>query len=236
MIRQFQQMTMALKHSFVPTVAAVQGMALGGGCEVQMHCDLTVSAQESYIGLVEAGIGLLPAASGSKEMAVRAANKARGGDLMPHIQSAFQSLAMAKVSASGLDAIEMGLMADNDRVIANPHELLHVAKAQANALAQTVYRPVSRTQKVKVAGKPGKATLMMMAVNMLEGNFISEHDYMVADRIATILTGGDVEQGSYVSFDWLLKLEVDSFIELLQTEKTKARIAHTLSTGKPLRN
>ena len=236
MIRQFQQMTMALKHSYVPTVAAVQGMALGGGCEVQMHCDLTVAAQESYIGLVEAGIGLLPAASGSKEMAVRAEHNARGGDLMPHIQSAFQSLAMAKVSGSGLDAIQMGLMTDNDVVIANPHELLHVAKAQANALAQSSYRPVSRDQKVKVAGKPGKATLMMMAVNMLEGHFISEHDYMVADRIATILTGGDVEQGSYVSFDWLLKLEVDSFIELLKTEKTQARIAHTLTTGKPLRN
>lgn len=236
MIRQFQKMTMALKHCYVPTVAAVQGMALGGGCEVQMHCDLTVAAQESYIGLVEAGIGLLPAASGSKEMAVRAAQSARGRDLMPHIQSAFQSLAMAKVSGSGLDAIEMGLMADKDMVIANPHELLHVAKAQASALAQAGYRPVSRLQKVKVAGKPGKATLMMIAVNMLEGKFISEHDYMVADRIATILTGGDVEQGSYVSFDWLLKLEVDSFIELLKTDKTQARIAHTLTTGKPLRN
>ena len=236
MIRQFQAMTMALKHCYVPTVAAVQGMALGGGCEIQMHCDVTVAAQESYIGLVEAGIGLLPAASGSKEMAARAASNARGGDLMPHIQSAFQSLAMAKVSASGLDAIDMGLMTDNDRVIANPHELLHVAKAQARAMAQSGYRPVSRSQKVKVAGKPGKATLMMMAVNMLEGHFISEHDYLVADRIATILTGGDVEQGSYVSYDWLLKLEVESFIELLKTEKTQARIAHTLTTGKPLRN
>ena len=143
---------------------------------------------------------------------------------------------MAKVSASGLDAIDMGLMIDKDRVIANPHELLYVAKAQASALAQSGYRPVSRNQKVKVAGKPGKATLMMMAVNMLEGNFISEHDYKVADRIATILTGGEVEQGSYVSFDWLLKLEVESFIELLKTEKTQARIAHTLTTGKPLRN
>lgn len=236
MIRQFQVMTMALKHCYVPTVAAVQGMALGGGCEVQMHCDITVCAQESYIGLVEAGIGLLPAASGSKEMAARAACNARGGDLMPHLQSAFQSLAMAKVSASGLDAVEMGLMTDNDLVIANPHELLYVAKAQARALAEAGYRPVSRSQKVKVAGRPGKATLMMIAVNMLEGNFISEHDYMVADRIATILTGGDIEQGTYVSFDWLLKLEIDSFIELLKTEKTQARIAHTLTTGKPLRN
>ncbi len=236
MIRQFQVMTMALKHCYVPTVAAVQGMALGGGCEVQMHCDLTVSAQESYIGLVEAGIGLLPAASGTKEMAVRAAQNARGGDLMPHIQSAFQSLAMAKVSSSGLEAVEMGLMTDKDMVIANPHELLHVAKAQASALAESAYRPVSRSQKVKVAGKPGKATLMMLAVNMLEGNFISEHDYLVADRIATILTGGEVEQGSDVSYEWLLKLEVDSFIELLKTEKTQARIAHTLTTGKPLRN
>ncbi len=236
MISQFQQATMALKHCYVPTVAAVQGMALGGGCEVQMHCDVTVAAQESYIGLVEAGIGLLPAASGSKEMATRAVGLAKGGDLMPHIQRAFQALAMAKVSASGLDAIKLGLMTDQDVVIGNAHELLHVAKAQAKALAAAGYRPVSRSQKVKVAGKPGKATLMMMAVNMLEGNFISEHDYLVADRIATVLTGGDVEEGSYVTNEWLLKLEVDAFVELLQTEKTQARIAHTLTTGKPLRN
>ena len=236
MISQFQQATMALKHCYVPTVAAVQGMALGGGCEVQMHCDVTVAAQESYIGLVEAGIGLLPAASGSKEMATRAVNLARGGDLMPHIQRAFQALAMAKVSTSGLEAIKLGLMTDQDLVIGNAHELLHVAKAQAKALAEAGYRPVSRSQKIKVTGKPGKATLMMMAVNMLEGNFISDHDYMVADRIATILTGGDVEEGSYVTNEWLLKLEVDAFVELLQTEKTQARIAHTLTTGKPLRN
>ena len=236
MITQFQQSTMALKHCYVPTVAAVQGMALGGGCEVQMHCDVTIAAQESYIGLVEAGIGLLPAASGSKEMATRAVAAAKGGDLMPHIQNAFQALAMAKVSASGLDAIQLGLMTDQDRVIGNPAELLHVATAQAKAIAEAGYRPVSRSQKVKVAGKPGKATLMMIAVNMLEGNFISEHDYMVADRIATILTGGEVEQDSYVTNEWLLKLEVDAFLELLQTEKTQARIAHTLTTGKPLRN
>ena len=236
MISQFQQATMALKHSYVPTVAAVQGMALGGGCETQMHCDVTVAAQESYIGLVEAGIGLLPAASGSKEMAARAVTLAKGGDLMPHIQRAFQALAMAKVSASGLDAIQMGLMTDHDVVIANAHELLHVAKAQARSMAESGYRPVSPNQKIKVAGKPGKATLMMMAVNMLEGNFISEHDYKVADKIATVLTGGDVEENSLVTNEWLLKLEIDAFLELLQTEKTQARIAHTLTTGKPLRN
>lgn len=235
-VADFQHASMALKHCFVPTVAAVDGMALGGGCEFQMHAHRTVATLESYIGLVEAGVGLLPAGGGLKELALKAVAQARGGDLMPHIAKAFEAAAMAKTSISGLDAKQLGLMAPDDIVIANPHELLHVAKAQALALSASGFRPSSRTDKIKVAGKPGCASLMMQAVNMLEGHFISEHDYNIAERIATILTGGDVEAGSLVTQDWLLKLEREHFCELLQTEKTQQRIAHTLKTGKPLRN
>lgn len=236
MIADFQRASMALKHCYVPTVAAVQGLALGGGCEFQMHADKTVAAQESYIGLVEAGVGLLPAGAGSKELALRAAKAAQGGDLTPHLSHAFQLMAMAKTSTSALDAKKIGLLNQDDVVVANPHELFFVAKAQAKALAESAYRPASIDEKVRVAGRQGHANLMMQAVNMLEGNFISEHDYQIADRIAKVLTGGDVDIDTLVSQDWLLKLERDYFFELIETEKTQARILHTMTTGKPLRN
>jgi 3-hydroxyacyl-CoA dehydrogenase len=235
-VAKFQQASMALKHCRVPTVAAVQGMALGGGCEFQMHCNLTVAAMESYIGLVEAGVGLLPAGGGLKELALKAMHLAKGGDVFPHIQSAFELTAMAKVSASGLDAKCMGLLSPVDVVVANPHEILHVALHHARALAESAIRPPRSDELVKVSGKTGKATLMMLATNMLEGHFISAHDYKIAEGIATVLTGGDVESGSLVSQDWLLKLERDYFLELISTEKTQQRIVHTLKTGKPLRN
>lgn len=233
---KFQQASMALKHCRVPTVAAVQGMALGGGCEFQMHCNFTVAAMESYIGLVEAGVGLLPAGGGLKELALKAMQAAKGGDLFPHIQSAFELTAMAKVSASGIDAKQLGLLDVRDTIVANQHEILHVAKHQARAMAESGNRSPRSDKPIKVTGKTGKATLMMLATNMLEGHFISEHDYKIAEGIATVLTGGDVESGSMVSQDWLLKLEREYFVELIQTKKTQQRIMHTLKTGKPLRN
>ncbi len=235
-VAKFQQASMALKHCRVPTVAAVQGLALGGGCEFQMHCNVTVAAMESYIGLVEAGVGLLPAGGGLKELALKAMYKANGADIFPHIQAAFELTAMAKVSASGLDAKSIGLLSPVDVVVANQHEILHVSLHQARALAENANRAPRSDELVKVTGKTGKATLMMIATNMLEGHFISEHDYKIAEGIATVLTGGDVESGTMVSQDWLLKLERDFFIELISTEKTQQRIAHTLKTGKPLRN
>ena len=236
MIANFQLASMALKHCYVPTVAAVQGMALGGGCEFQMHAHRTVAAQESYIGLVEAGVGLLPAGAGSKEFALRAAQQAQGGDLTPHLTKAFQLMAMAKTSSSALDAKKMGLLKPDDIVLSNHHELLYVAKTQAIALAQSSFRPSSIDEKVRVAGRQGHANLMMQAVNMLEGHFISEHDYLVADRIARVLTGDEVDADTLVPQEWLLKLERDYFFELIETQKTQARIAHTMATGKPLRN
>ena len=236
MIADFQRASMALKHCYVPTVAAVQGMALGGGCEFQMHADKTVAAQESYIGLVEAGVGLLPAGAGSKELALRAAKVAQGGDLTPYLNKAFQLMAMAKTSSSALEAKKLGLLNLDDLVVANSHELLSIAKTQAKSLSDSGYRPPSVDEKIRVAGRQGHANLMMQAVNMLEGHFISEHDYQVADRIAKVLTGGDVDIDTEVPQDWLLKLERDFFFELIETEKTQARIMHTMTTGKPLRN
>ena len=238
-IANFQRASMALKYCQVPTVAALQGFAFGGGCEFQMLSQKTVAAQESYIGLVEAGVGLLPAGSGTREFALRASRAADAsltGDLTQYLAKPFETIALAKASSSAMEAKQLGLLAEDDIVLPNVHELLHVAKQQVIAMSAAGTGPENRDEKVRVAGRQGHANLMMKVVNMLEGHFISEHDYIIADKVATVLTGGDVDQNSLVPQDWLLKLERDLFFELIETEKTQERILHTLKTGKPLRN
>ncbi|MDX9764977.1 MAG: 3-hydroxyacyl-CoA dehydrogenase/enoyl-CoA hydratase family protein [Chiayiivirga sp.] len=237
MVANFQQASQRLKYSLVPVVAAVRGMALGGGCEFQMHSARSVLALESYIGLVEAGVGLLPAGGGLKEIAVRVgANMPASGDLYSGLKPYFDAVAMGKVSGSALEARELGLARPDDVVVFNPFELLHVAKAQALALAESGYRPPLPARAIPVAGKIGISTFKMMLVNMLEGRFISEHDYEIATRIAIVLCGGEVEKGSLVDEDWLLRLEREHFIALAQMPKTQERVMHMLKTGKPLRN
>ncbi|HSX61715.1 MAG TPA: 3-hydroxyacyl-CoA dehydrogenase/enoyl-CoA hydratase family protein [Tahibacter sp.] len=235
MIANFQATSMRLKTSLVPTVAAIRGMAFGGGCEFQMHCTKTVAALESYIGLVEAGVGLLPAGGGLKEIALRCA-KANPADPFNAVKTFFETVAMAKVSASALEAKEMGLLRANDTVVFNTHEVLWVAKREAAALADAGYRPALPARQVPVCGDVGTASLKMMLVNMLEGRFISAHDYEIGSRIADTLCGGVVERGSLVDEQWLLDLERKHFVELAQMPKTQERIVHTLTTGKPLRN
>ena len=237
MVTNFQQASQRLKYSLVPVVAAVRGMALGGGCEFQMHSARSVLALESYIGLVEAGVGLLPAGGGLKEIAVRVgANMTASGDLYSGLKPYFEAVAMGKVSGSALEARELGLARPDDVVVFNAFELLHVAKAQALALAESGYRPPLPARAIPVAGKTGISTFKMMLVNMLEGRFISEHDYEIATRIATVLCGGEVEKGALVDEDWLLRLEREHFIALAQMPKTQERVMHMLKTGKPLRN
>ncbi|MBF6024788.1 3-hydroxyacyl-CoA dehydrogenase/enoyl-CoA hydratase family protein [Lysobacter niastensis] len=237
MVANFQATSQRIKYALVPVVAAVRGLALGGGCEFQMHAARTVFALESYIGLVEAGVGLLPAGGGLKEFAVRASEAAGpGGDVFAQLKTAFESVAMGKVSASAFEARELKLARDNDAVVFNAFELLHVAKAQARALAENGYRPPLPARRIQVAGDVGIATFKMMLVNMLEGRFISQHDYEIATRIATVLCGGEVDRGALVDEEWLLKLEREHFVALAQMPKTQERIAHMLKTGKPLRN
>ena len=237
MVKTFQATSQRIKYALVPVVAAVRGLALGGGCEFQMHSARTVFSLESYVGLVEAGVGLLPAGGGLKEIAVRASAAAGpGGDVFAALKPYFEAVAMGKVSASALEAKELKLARENDVVVFNQYELLHVAKAQARALAESGYRPALPARQVQVAGDVGIATFKMMLVNMLEGRFISEHDYEVSSRIATVLCGGEVDRGSLVDEEWLLKLEREHFVALAQMPKTQARILHTLKTGKPLRN
>nr|WP_298150795.1 3-hydroxyacyl-CoA dehydrogenase/enoyl-CoA hydratase family protein [uncultured Pseudoxanthomonas sp.] len=237
MVANFQATSQRIKYALVPVVAAVRGLALGGGCEFQMHSARTIAHLESYIGLVEAGVGLLPAGGGLKEIAVRASQAAGpGGDVFAELKKTFETVAMAKVSASAVEARELGLMRAGDKVAFNAYELLHIAKQEALALAETGYRPPLPARRIQVAGDVGIATFKMMLVNMLEGRFISPYDYEIAVRIATVLCGGEVDRGSVVDEEWLLKLERQHFVELAQQEKTQARIAHMLKTGKPLRN
>ena len=237
MIANFQATSMRLKYSQVPVVAAVRGMALGGGCEFQMHSARTVAALESYIGLVEAGVGLLPAGGGLKEIALRAAQAAgAGGDVFAQLKPYFETVAMGKVSTSALEAKESRLLRESDVVVFNAYELLHVARQQTRALAESGYRPPLPSRQIAVAGDVGIATFKMMLVNMLEGRFISEHDYEVSSRIATVLCGGAVDRGALVDEHWLLTLEREHFVALAQMPKTQERIMHTLTTGKPLRN
>ena len=237
MVANFQRTSQRIKYALVPVVAAVRGLALGGGCEFQMHSARTVAHLESYIGLVEAGVGLLPAGGGLKELAVRAAQAAGpGGDVFAELKKTFETVAMAKVSTSAVEAKELGLLRQDDVVVFNAFELLHVAKAQARALAEAGYRPPLPARRIQAAGDVGIATFRMLLVNMLEGRFISPYDNEIATRIATVLSGGEIDRGSLVDEEWLLKLERKHFVELAQQEKTQARIAHMLKTGKPLRN
>ena len=237
MVATFQATSMRIKYALVPVVAAVRGLALGGGCEFQMHAARTVFGLESYVGLVEAGVGLLPAGGGLKEIATRVGLAAGpGGDVYAGLKPYFETVAMGKVSASALEAKELRLARDSDVVVFNAHELLHVARETARGLAEAGYRPPLRPRQIPVAGDVGIATFRMMLVNMFEGRFISEHDLEVSTRIATVLCGGEVDRGSLVDEEWLLRLEREHFVALAQMPKTQDRIKYTLANGKPLRN
>ena len=238
-VAKFQRASMTLKHAQVPVVAAIQGMALGGGCEFAMHSAHRVLALESYVGLVEAGVGLIPAGGGSKEFALQAhfaVQKAAGGDVFPYIQNSFQTIAMATVAKSALEAVQLGFAKPSDDVVFHPQELLYVGIRRARALAESGYRPPLVQRAVTVAGRNGIATCELMLVNMAEGGFISPYDYKVAKAAATALCGGEVETNSRVPEQWILDVERTLFVDLLRQEKTQQRIAHTLETGKPLRN
>ncbi|GAB3625192.1 3-hydroxyacyl-CoA dehydrogenase [Pandoraea terrae] len=238
-IKKFQDGMMRVKYAQVPVVAAASGIALGGGCELLLHSAKRVAALESFVGLVEVGVGLVPGGGGLKEAVLRAADAARAAGSTNYLQfvtNSFTNAAMAKVSSSALDAREMGYLKPSDTIVYNVHELLSVAVREARALADAGYRPPLKPAGIPVAGRSGISTIKASLVNMRDGNFISAHDFLIASRIAEVVCGGDVEAGSLVDEEWLLTLERRAFIELLGTPKTQERIMGMLQTGKPVRN
>ncbi len=233
-----QQTMLRLRYAGVPVVSAIRGMALGGGCELAVYSQRRVAAMESYIGLVEVGVGLVPGAGGLTYIARRAAEaqaQSTHKDLLPFLTEGFTAAAMAKVGTSALESRKLGFLLDSDVVVPNKDELLWVAIAEAKAMAAQGWRaPLARP--FPVAGRSGKATILGQLVNMRDGGFISQHDFHIARLIAHVVTGGDVEAGTLVTEQYLMTLERQAFCELVQHPKTQERILGMLSTGKPVRN
>jgi 3-hydroxyacyl-CoA dehydrogenase len=236
---QFMQQTMLkLRYANVPVVSAIRGMALGGGCEVAVHSAKRVAAMESYIGLVEVAVGLVPGAGGLTYIARRAAEnqgKSVHKDLLPFLTEGFTAAAMAKVGTSAIESRQLGYLLESDTIVPNKDELLFVAINEAKSMFTAGYRPPHK-RLFPVAGRNGKATIQGQLVNMRDGGFISQHDFHIASKIAGVVTGGDVDAGTMVSEEYLMTLERQAFCSLLTHEKTQARIMAMLSTGKPLRN
>jgi 3-hydroxyacyl-CoA dehydrogenase len=237
--KKMQDAYMRLKYAQVPTIAAVSGMALGGGCELILHCSKAVASLESYIGLVEVGVGLIPGAGGLKEGALRAAQAAQAAgatDVFPFMRNWFLNAAMANVSKSALEAKQMGYLRPTDTIVFNNHELLWTAIGEAFALHATGYRPPLAPLGFPVAGRTGVATIKAQLANMRDGGFISAHDFFISSGIADVMCGGDVEAGALADEQWLLDLERKFFMTLVAHPKSQERMMGMMQTGKPVRN
>ena len=235
---EMQQTMLRLRYANVPVVSAIRGMALGGGCELAVHSARRVVHMESYIGLVEVGVGLVPGAGGLTYIARRAAENAEtstGKDLMPFLTEGFTAAAMAKVGTSALESRKLGYVLHSDVIVPNKDELLYVAIQQARAMQEAGWRPPLK-RSFRVAGRSGAATIKGQLVNMRDGGFISAHDFHIASLIAHVVTGGDVDAGTRVSEEHLMTLERQAFCALVVHPKTQERIMGMLSTGKPVRN
>jgi 3-hydroxyacyl-CoA dehydrogenase len=236
MIRAFQGATMALKYADVPVVAAPAGLTLGGGCEIALHADRVHAAAEAYIGLVEVGVGLIPAGGGTKEMLARAMEAAPPtADPLPLVQRVFETIGFAKVSTSGPDARRLGYLRDADDISMNRERLKEDAKALALSRVPEYVRPQPRAA-IRVGGRSLFAALKLGVHLAWRGGRISEHDALIGRKLAWILAGGDLPHAATVTEQQLLDLEREAFLSLCGERKTQERIAHTLKTGKPLRN
>jgi 3-hydroxyacyl-CoA dehydrogenase len=237
--KRLQDAMLRIRYAQVPVVAAMRGLALGGGCELAVHCARRVAHMESYVGLVEVGVGLLPGAGGLTYIARRAAEMASAGnsgaDIFAFLKDGFTNAAMAKVATSALEARKMGYLLDSDVIVPNKDELLFVASAQVKALADSGYRPPVKAL-FPVTGRAGIATIKGQLVNLRDGGFATAHDYHLASLIADVVCGGEVEAGSMVSEEYLMALERKHFCGLLNNPKTQERIMGMLQSGKPVRN
>jgi 3-hydroxyacyl-CoA dehydrogenase len=238
MIRAFQQTMMALRYADVPVVVAPAGLALGGGCEVVLHADRVQAAAESYIGLVEVGVGLIPAAGGTKEMTARAADDMAPGssDFLPTVQRAFETVAFAKVSSSAPDAERLGYLRPIDAFTMNRERLLSDAKARALQRLAEGYHPPAPRPDIRVGGDAVLAPLKLGIHLAWRAGRISDYDAVIGRKLATVMAGGSLPHPSTVSEQALLDLEREAFLSLLGQRQTLERIQHMLKTGKPLRN
>jgi 3-hydroxyacyl-CoA dehydrogenase len=236
-VNLFQQTTMRCRYSSIPVVAATQGYVFGGGCETLMHCDAAVCSAESYIGLVEVGVGLIPGGGGTKEFALRASDAFREGDVfMPTLIDKFKTIAMASVATSAHEAYNYGyLLPGRDAVAPNKDRAIAEAKKKVLELAYNYVQPIPRND-VYVLGRQGLATLLLAANELRLGNYASDHDIKIAQKIAFVLCGGDLTAPQQVSEQYLLDVEREAFLSLCGEQKTLERIQHMLQTNKPLRN
>ncbi len=240
MVRVFQNSTMSLRYSAKPVVVAPFQMVFGGGCEMVLHGDRVRAAAETYIGLVEVGVGIIPAGGGTKEMLLRALDSIPKGttdvDPFPFVKRAFETIALAKVAPSAEEARILGFLSEDDTISMNRDRLINDAKQEVLALAQTGYtKPQPRTD-VLALGQSALSTLKLGIHQMKRGGFISDHDALIGEKLARILTGGDLNHQTGVSEQYLLDLEREAFLSLVGERKTQERIGHMLKTGKPLRN
>jgi 3-hydroxyacyl-CoA dehydrogenase len=238
MVREFQRTTMALRYADVPVVVAPAGLALGGGCEIAMHGDRVQAAGDTFMGLVEVGVGLIPAGGGTKEMAARAVEALAPGttDLLPPMQRAFETIAFAKTSASGPDAQRIGYLRDVDAITMNRERLIADAKARALQRVRDGYQPPPQRMAIAVGGDSVSATLKLGVHLAWRAGRISDHDALIGRKLATIMGGGALRHATTVTEQHLLDLEREAFLSLVAQPKTRERIQFTLKTGKPLRN
>jgi 3-hydroxyacyl-CoA dehydrogenase len=235
---ELQKVMLKLRYASVPTVSAVRGLALGGGCEMAVYSAKRVVAMESYIGLVEVGVGLVPGAGGLAYISRRAAENAAAStnkDIVPFLTEGFTAAAMAKVGTSAIESRKLGYLLDSDVIVPNKDELLFIAINEAKAMYNSGYRaPLKRT--FAVAGRNGVATIKGSLVNMRDGGFVSQHDFDIATKIAHVVCGGDIDAGTLVTEEYVMALERQAFCSLLTHPKTQERIMGMMSTGKPVRN
>ena len=237
-IKYFQDTMMRMRYCSIPTVAAPHGMTLGGGCELSMHADMIVAASETYIGLVEFGVGLIPGGGGSKEMAMRASDSFQKNDVELNIlQEYFLTIGMAKVSTSSYEAFDLGILQKGkDKIIVNKDRQLATAKAYAKLMSCQGYtKPIKRID-IKVLGKQALGMFLVGTDSMQASKYISQHDQKIANKLAYVMAGGDLSEPSRVSEQYLLDIEREAFLSLCTERKTLERIQHMLKTGKPLRN
>ena len=237
-IKMFQDTMMRVRYSGIPVVVAPHGMTLGGGCEMSMHADKVVAAAETYIGLVEFGVGVIPGGGGSKEMALRASDMIKKNDVELNIlQEYFLTVAMAKVSTSAYEAFDTGVLQHGkDIVVVNKDRQIAEAKKHALIMAEAGYTQPIRRKDVRVLGKQALGMFLVGTDSMQVGNYISEHDKKIANKLAYVMAGGDLSEPTLVTEQYLLDLEREAFLSLATERKTLERIQHMLKTGKPLRN